>query len=191
MTESKVTKFQSPVPVILRLRDFIFGKKEPDVITKITFYINLTLWGTFMLWSLISFYTINAREFFYEQKHIAVESIIKARGEELGFEGADFLSRLLILNGLGILCWSVVFVGLVLIFRQKKIFFNFFLSPILFYLAVLLLYIGPSYFMQDTTAFDKISLLIMLTSGSIFYFLIKNKKKEDEELNFFSIDEDE
>lgn len=188
--EEKVTKFQSPVPFVLKLRDLIYGKEKPDFFTRLTFLLNLVLWATFMLWSLISFYTVEARDFIYRQKGIPVESIIKSRGRELGFDGDDFLQRLLTVNGIAIICWGTVFISLILMYRRSKRFFYPFIVPIVFYIGMLFAYISPSYFMQDTTAFDKIALLIMITSGSIYYYLIKNKEK-DEEINFFGVEEDD
>jgi hypothetical protein len=186
----KVTKFQSPVPIVLKIRDLIYGKEKPDFFTRMNFLLNLILWAAFMIWSLISFYTVGARDFIYRQKGIPVESIIKSRGRELGFEGDDFLQRLLTVNGISIICWTVVFIALILMYRRSKRFFFPFIVPIVFYIGMLFFYISPSYFFEDTTTFDKIALLIMLTSASIYYYLIKNKEK-DEEINFFGVEVDE
>lgn len=186
----KVTKFQSPVPIVLKIRDLIYGKEKPDFFTRINFLLNLILWATFMIWSLISFYAVNARDFIYRQKGIPVESIIKSRGRELEFEGEDFLQRLLTVNGISIICWAAVFIALILMYRRSKRFFYLFIVPILFYIGMLFFYISPTYFFEDTTTFDKVALLIMLTSASIYYYLIKNKEK-DEEINFFGVEADE
>lgn len=167
----------------------IFGKKRPDIFTYITFIMNLILWITFMLWSIVSYYTIDLRDFIYKQKHIPIEHIIKERGRELGFDGQDFLERLSTVNGIGIVCWGVVFFSLILLFRKKKQFFYFFITPIVFYIGMLFFYISPSYFMQDTTTFDKIALLIMIASSSIFYYMLKNKDDDEEEFNFFGVEQ--
>lgn len=190
MESESATKFQSPVPFVLKLRDLIYGKRKPDFFTRINFILNLVLWATFMIWSVISFYAVGSREFIYRQKGIPVESIIKSRGRELGFNGEDFLHRLLTVNGIAIICWGIVFVALILMYRRNKIFFYPFIVPILLYIGMLFAYISPSYFMQDTTTFDKIALITMLASGTIYYFLIKDKEK-DEEINFFGVEEDD
>jgi hypothetical protein len=186
----KVTKFQSPVPIVLKIRDLIYGKEKPDFFTRMNFLLNLVLWATFMIWSLISFYAVNARHFIYQQKGIPVEAIIKSRGRELGFDGDDFLQRLLTANGISVICWAAVFIALIFMYRRSKRFFYPFIVPILFYIGMLFFYISPAYFFEDTTTFDKIALLIMLTSASIYYYLIKNKGK-DEEINFFGVEADE
>ncbi len=186
----QVTKFQSPVPFVLKIRDLIFGKEKPDLFTRLNFLLNLVLWASFMIWSIISFYVVSARDFIYRQKGIPVESIIKSRGQELGLDGDDFLQKLITVNGISVICWAAVFIALVLMYRRSKRFFFPFIIPILFYLGMLFIYISPSYFFEDTTTFDKIALLIMLTSASIYYFLIKDKEK-GEEINFFGVEADE
>ena len=108
----------------------------------------------------------------------------------MGFDGDDFLQRLLTVNGISVICWAIVFIALILMYRRSKHFFYPFIVPILFYTGMLFIYISPSYFLQDTTAFDKVALLIMILSGSIFYYLIKNNEKDDE-INFFGVEADE
>ncbi len=186
----QVTKFQSPVPFVLKIRDLIFGKEKPDLFTRLNFLLNLVLWASFMIWSIISFYVVSARDFIYRQKGIPVETIIKSRGQELGLDGDDFLQKLITVNGISVICWAAVFIALVLMYRRSKRFFFPFIIPILFYLGMLFIYISPCYFFEDTTTFDKIALLIMLTSASIYYFLIKDKEK-GEEINFFGVEADE
>lgn len=186
--KASATKFQSPLPFILQLRDLIFGKRKPDFITKITFYANLVLWSTFMLWSVISTYTISAREFIYKEKHIPVEYIINKRGQELGFSNNDFVDHLSTYHLAGLILWAIVFVGLVLLFRKMKVFIYFFLGPVVVYLLLTIFYLGWTYFIHDTTTFDKVALAIMLISGGVYYYMIKDREY-DEELNFFDLED--
>ena len=44
-----------------------------------------------------------------QQKGIQIEKIIRDRGVELGFMDDDFISRLLTLNAIGIICWRTRF----------------------------------------------------------------------------------
>lgn len=182
------TKFQSPLPFILQLRDLIFGKRTPDLITKITFYINLVIWFMFILWSVVSAYSIGARDLIYKQKHVPIEHIIHKRGAELGYSGDDFVHRLSTYNFAGIILWFIVFVGLVLLFRKLKVFIYFSLGPIVIYLLLTIFYLGWDYFMQDTTTFDKIALFTMMISIIVYYFMMKDKAYEDD-LNFFDIED--
>ncbi|MBL1281503.1 MAG: hypothetical protein COA33_014600 [Fluviicola sp.] len=186
----KATKFQSPVPFLRQFRNFIFGKKKPDVFTRLTFNINMIIWISFLLWSVISYFTISSREMVYRFKGIPVDSILKNRGVELGFEGPDFLSRLLTFNGIAVICWSIVFIGLILLFRKKKQFIYFVLGGTVFYLGMSIFYLSFTYFMEDTTMYDKIALLVVIVSSIIHSYLMKNER-EGGSINFFGENENE
>lgn len=183
-----VTKFQSPLPFILQLRDLIFGKRSPDTITKITFYLNLSIWFMFMLWTAVSSYAIGARDLIYRQKNVPIDYIIHKRGEELGYTGDDFVNRLSTYNLAGLILWALVFIGLVLLFRKMKVFIYFLLGSVVIYLLLTIFYLGWDYFMQDTTTFDKIALFTMIISVAVYYYLMKDKDY-DEELNFFDLED--
>jgi len=175
-TEKK-TKFQSPKPILVRLRNIVFGKRKPDIFTRVTFYINIVLWMCFMLWNLIGYFAISSRDMITEMKNIQVEKIIAARGIELGFEPSDFISRLTVVHGVGIFCWAAVFFGLILLFRKRKQFIYFILGGVLFYIGLNIFYLSFQFFREDVTSFDKISLLIILMSTVIHSFLMKNERR--------------
>ena len=121
-------------------------------------------------------------------KGIPVEKIIESRGLELGFEEGDFLARLLTFNGIAIVCWLLVFVGLILLFRKKKQFIYFILGGTIFYLGMSVFYLSFSYFMEDMTFYDKVALLIIIVSSIIHSFLMKNER-EGGSINFFGEEE--
>ena len=172
----KTTKFQSPKPILIRLRNIVFGRRKPDIFTLAIFYINLFIWICFMLWNLIGYFAISMRDLITKMKDIQVEEIIAERGIVLGFEPADFLTRVTVLHGVGILCWGAVFFGLVLLYRKRKQFVYFIVGGTLFYLGLNTFYLSFQFFQEDTTGFDKISLLIVLLSSVIHSFLMRNER---------------
>ena len=129
-----------------------------------------------MLWNSVSYFTITMRSVIFEQKGIPVELIIQKRGIELGFEPNEFLPYLLTFHAVAIICWGMVFFGLILLYRKKKQFSYFILGGTLFYLGMSILYLNFNYFLLDTTTFDKISLLIVITSIMLHAFLMKNER---------------
>lgn len=187
-TKEAQTAFQSPVPIILRLRTVIFGDEIPDKYTQFTFYLNLFFWLTFFIWSVASYLTITNREVIMEQKNIPVEEIIKSRGDQLGFEGQDFLDRLETTHSIGIISWTIVFVGLIFLYRKREIFIYFIASGTLFYTGMLLFYMSYSYFKEDVTLFDKIGLLAILLSSTMYFFLLR-KENSGGSINFFEEEE--
>lgn len=180
----KIRKFESPIPFVILLRNFIFGKKKPDIYTRITFYIGIVLGLVFLIWTGISYFAIISKDWIWQNKGIPVESIINRRGKELEFVDGDFISRLETVNAIAIICWLIFFAGLVLLYRKKKLFIYFTLIPILFYVFMNTVYMSFSYFIQDTTMFDKIALLILVVSLLVHAYLMKNER-EGGSISFF------
>ena len=98
-----VAKYQSPVPFLIKCRNFVFGKIKPDFYTRIVFFIGVLIWLSFQLWTAISYFTLYSRSIIEEQKGIQIEKIIHDRGVELGFIDDDFVTRLLTFNAIGII----------------------------------------------------------------------------------------
>ncbi len=176
-SNEKKTKFQSPKPFLVRLRNLVFGKRKPDIFTRLTFYINLIIWLSFMLWNVIGYIAISSRKMITEVKGIEVEKIIAARGVELGFEPMDFITRLGVVHGVGVLCWGAIFFGLILLYRKRKQFVYFIIGGVIFYLGLNIFYLSFQFFREDTTNFDKIALLVMVLSTTIHSFLMKNERR--------------
>lgn len=143
--------------------------------TRITFYINLLIWVTFFSWSILSYFVINSRHMIFEQKGLSVEYILFRRGEQLGYARGEFMERLLTYHSIGIILWGFVFLGLILLYRKKRLFVYFSLLPIILYLLMTIFYISWDYFMEDTTNYDKIALLVAISSLIIHSYMIKNE----------------
>ncbi|MCR9174193.1 MAG: hypothetical protein NXI10_16980 [bacterium] len=187
----KLRKLESPIPFVIIFRNWIFGKKRPDIYTNLTFITNLVIWMLFLIWSGFSYFAVNSRDWILQQKGIGVTTIINNRGKELGFEDGVFIERMETASLIAILCWVVFFVGLVLLYRKKRIFVYFALIPLLAYIGLNSLYLGLDYFVEDITLFDKILLLISLVSLSISAFMMRNGGSENAGSNFFGVPTDE
>ena len=184
------TKFQSPIPFIIQFRNLIFGKEKPDIFTLVTFYMNLVIWFTFMVWNIISYFSISMKDFILAQKGISVEEIITKRGLELGFENGEFLNHLLTFHAISIICWTLVFVGIVLLYRKKIQFVYFIVGAVFAYIGMSIFYVGYNYFIEDTTTYDKIALLVIVAGSILHYFLMRNESNGGS-INFFGAIEDE
>ncbi|MDX2361555.1 MAG: hypothetical protein QNK23_12165 [Crocinitomicaceae bacterium] len=185
--DNSATKFQSPVPFLRQFRNLIFGKRTPDMFTRITFYINSVLWTTFIIWHILSYATLTSRDLFMQQKGLPIEAIVEARGAELGFESGEFLSRLITYHAISVICWIVMFVGLIFLYRKLKTFVYLILGATVFYIGMSIFYIGFRYFMEDTTAYDKVALLIIIVSTLLHSYLLKNGRDEDGHVSFFGL----
>lgn len=185
----KKTPFQSPVPILIKLRNLIFGKQKPDVFTQVHFFLNLVIAAAFFTWHLLSVFAINRRGLIWEFKGISVEALVERRGIELGFSGGELLDRLMTLHSISVICWTIVFTGLVRLYRLKKDFIYFTLPAVLFYLGMNVFYMSFRFFVEDTTNFDKVAILIVALSSLIHYFLLK-RSGAGEKISFFGVDED-
>ena len=189
-TENSESFYNSPYPMLTRLKEKVFGTEKPDNYTLVTFYLNFLFWIVFFIWSFASYLTISYRHLIFEQKKIPVELIIKARGEALGFESTDFLHRLLTFHAISLICWILVFIGLILIWKKNEKFGYFFFGGMILYAFMLIFYLNFDYFMEDTTTFDKIILLAMNANALMYFFLLRKEKKGGS-LSFFGEDEED
>lgn len=186
--QAKPTPFNSPKPVITRMLNLIFGTIRPDIYTITTFFINLFIFIVFTLWEVLSLVAISSRELIWQKKNIPIEAIINDRGEALGFERGQFLSYLITTHSIGLICWLVFFAGLVMLYRKKQRFIYFTFIPLLFYVGMLIFYLNFTYFVEDTTVFDKIALLVSASSLIIQYFLMRSERAHGT-INFFGLSE--
>jgi hypothetical protein len=172
-SEQKNTAFNSPLPVLNGFKKFFFGKENPEMLQKIAIYINLIIWFIFLIWHILSYSAISFREVIYEVKKVNVEILILNRGSELGYDPSVFMNRLLMFHKLSIVCWSIIFVGISLMWRLKKSYLYFILIPILFYISLLFFYMGFDYFKKDTTFFDKIIFAVFIINSLLYFFMLK------------------
>ena len=149
----------------------------------------MIIWLSFILWSILSFFTIKSRAIILQMKGIPVEKVIRERGVELGFKGDEFIDRLLTFNGIAIICWLIILIGLILLFRKMNQYIYFILGGAFFYIGMSIFYLSYTYFMEDMTFYDKIALLVLITSSIFHYFLLKNQQ-EGGDLNFFGESEE-
>ncbi len=170
------TKFNSALPLILKLRDLIFGSKKPDIYTRVTVYCNTLIWFIFLAWHLIGFASISMREVIFTEKKIDVEALIFERGKLLGFQPYEFLNLLLKYHSISAICWGTIFIGLILIWRKNKIFNYFIFIPLLVYAGMIVFFLRWRYFMEDTTTFDKITLLVFVLNILIYWIIQRAKR---------------
>ena len=152
--------------------------------------MNLVIWLTFLLWNIISYFSISMKDFILEQKGISIEEIITARGIDLGYENGVFIERLLTFHSVSIILWLIVFIGIVFLYRKKIQFVYFIVGPIIAYIGMSVFYVGYRYFVEDLTMYDKIALLVII-AGSILHFFLMRNESNGSKLNFFGVIEDE
>lgn len=169
---SKSTKFNTAMPIVLLVRDFIFGKKSPDLFTKFVVFTNMLIWLCFTAWHLISYFAISLRDLIYEEKKINVQALIFERGIELGFSPYQFLNHIIKYHFISIFAWGFIFIGLALLWRKKRLFSFFIYIGIVSYAAILYIFMGSQYIATDVTLLDKIWVAYLFGSCTLAAFLL-------------------
>ncbi len=185
INENFETAFSSPIPLFVKVKNLIFGENNPELIFKITIYINLIIWSIFLLWHTLSYFAISFRDIILEEKKINVEILILNRGSELGYDPSVFMNRLLNFHSFSMFLWLLIFVGIALMWRQKLIFKYFIGIPLILYLIFMFFYLGLPYYKEDTTFFDKLMFIIFLINTVFYYIMLKNKNSGTDS-NFFT-----
>jgi hypothetical protein len=157
---------------------FILGEKQPDSLTKVTFYSCLFLWSIFFVWSLLSFGAIFFRETIQNEKKLPVSDMINARGIELGFDSGDFIDRLLVFHAISLISWIIVLVGILFIWRKIPSYVYFFFGGTGIYFLTMVLYLNLDYYIEDTTFFDKIAFIALNLSGAINTLFLKTNSNQ-------------
>lgn len=168
----KHTKLNSAMPWVLIVRDFIFGKKSPDRFTKLIVYSNLLIWICFTTWHLISYAAVSLRDLIYEEKKINVEALIFQRGIELGFSPYQFLNHVIKYHFMSIFAWGFIFIGLVLLWRKRKLFSFFIYIGLVSYTAILFIFMGSKYIVSDISFLDKVWIGYLFVSCTLAAILL-------------------
>lgn len=177
----------SPLPLLIRLRNVVFGKVKPDLYTQLSFFFALVLWFVFFLWSVMGSVVIRTHLWIEAEKKIQVSKMIDERGIQLGFEPQSFIGRLEAFYALGIILWLVAFIGLILMWRKNFRFVWFFFGGAGLYLLFMLVMLGFDYWANDTTLFDKVS-YFLLVGHTAFYAYYLKKEQDGEPIQFFGVD---
>lgn len=165
--------------LLRRLSHFLFGKEKISPLKFMMLLIHSLISVIFLFWHLISYFVIKNHELIIEHKKIDVDQLLYNRGAALGFDPIQFSAHLTTFHLLSAICWSLLLLLVFGMLRNHKHLLTTTIVLLVFYYGAMLLYLGPTYYKEDTTSFDKISLVLFLTNA-VFYQLIHHKSgKED------------
>lgn len=188
--EGLEAQLNSPITLLTRLRNLIFGEGSPDNYTKISFFTGLAGWMIFFTWSVLGTAAIRMRYVIMDKKEIDVVALLEKRGTELHFEPGTFISRIESFYSISIFLWALVFIGLVLLWRKNTKFMWFFFSGTIGYILLMWMMLGFSYFRHDTTFFDKVSLFVLIAHTAIYAYILSQEVKGIP-IRLFGIDTEE
>ncbi|AEA45113.1 hypothetical protein [Fluviicola taffensis] len=181
---------ESPIPILSRLRNLIFGKETPDAYTQVSFYLGIVIWLIFLIWIILGYVVLTNTEWIEQEKGLDVHSLIESRGQALGFIGTDFQSSLITFYNIALITWTGIFIGLALQWRKRTYFIYFIWISGGVYLLSMWFLLGFSYWYNDTTTFDKIAFFLFIGHSSLHYYFL-NREANGDSTNFFGIEEED
>lgn len=165
-------------PHIQKARKIVLGQERPKLFTQIVFYLGVVITSIFGMWSTISILILKFPGYLKTNKQVDVEAIVGLRARELGFDAQDFYQKLELYHLTCVIVWIGILICLFLIWRSVKWANVVIIASILALTIFQLVLFGPTYWVEDTTTFDKITLLILLTLVVISHFTMTSKQKE-------------
>lgn len=157
-----------------RIWYFIIGKTKPNMLTQISVAIALCVWFYFFSWHVISFLSLSLVDTL--DKATEIEMAFNRIGSQYQlFLPGNITSYLWIHELIQLIIFTVSLVGIILIWRQKKIGFILYISSnIATYLASFLI-LGLYYIYNELKLIDFILLLLVTLYFALGYWLFYKK----------------
>src|SRR5690554_6905868 len=171
-------KPEDAIPLLVRIKALILGNKKPDGFTRLIFSISLFSWFLLIMWNAISYFVLLTSDVIKENKGFSVNDVIIKNGQNLGFNGEEFLASITTFYFNSLFVWCFIFIGLALMYRKKRIYPLFVLGGLSFHFIYMFIVLGFQYFLEDISFFDKVLYAIIIGS-TLIHALLLNKEKED------------
>lgn len=165
-------------PHLRKAKKFVLGSEPPRLYTQIVFFAGVLITFIFGIWNTLSYFILKSPLYLKRHKQVDVEAIISLRGRELGFEANQFYRYLETFHFTGIIIWFCILIALIFLWRQKKWSAYIIIGGMVIYSALMAFMLGATYFIEDTTLFDKLALLILLILVLIHHFVAGTKDPE-------------
>lgn len=159
-------------PYLRRAKNTVLGTENPKVFSQIVFYIGIVVTFIFGIWSSVSYFILKTPKYLKQHKQVDVKAIVELRGRELGFEGETFYRYLELFHFSSVCLWICILAGLIFFWRKKKWSVYVIITGLIVYNALMVFMLGPTYFIEDTTLFDKLTLLVFFLLVLIHHFVM-------------------
>ncbi|WP_107037826.1 hypothetical protein [Brumimicrobium mesophilum] len=169
-------KPEDAIPLLVRIRLFILGKRKPDGFTRLVFTISLFSWLILSIWNAVSYFVLLTSDVIKQNKGFSVEDVIIKNGQNLGFNGEEFLESISAFYFNSFFVWLIILFGLVLMYRKKTIYTFIVLGGLAFHFIYMFIVLGFQYFIEDVSLFDKILYAILVVITLIHSLLMKNEE---------------
>lgn len=167
---------EDAIPLLVRMRLWILGKQKPDGFTRFLFSISLFAWLMLTIWNMVSYFVLLTSDIIEENKGFSVKDVIIKNGQNLGFNGEEFLASITTFYFNSLFVWLFILVGLVFMYRKKTIYTFIVLGGLAFHFIYMFFILGFQYFIEDVSFFDKTLYLVLILVTIIHSFLMSKEK---------------
>ena len=163
------------INILQRLWILIVGKESPNTVTQVSVAIAFFIWLYFFSWHLITFLTISLIGTLSNAAEIKL-AYARIGSQYSGYIFGNVTSYLLVHSIAQFVVFGVSLAGLILIWRQKKIGFLFYIfSNIATYLVTFFI-LGAKYMFHELSIYDFLLLLTITLYFAAGYFLFYRGK---------------
>ncbi len=169
---------KSPLPYLLQVRNWVFGLKRPSIVVQIGFYFLFVVGIVFFAWNILSTIALRMRFVVRENRNVSIKEFLSERAVELEIHPDYILPKLLTFFSISAICWLLFLFALILLWRQKKLFFWIGIGSLVFYIGMALFYVGGLFFWEGVTNLDKLLIFasMLMLAFYRFYFFSKEEK---------------
>ncbi len=183
------TKFQSPFPILKSIRDWVLGSTQPDIYTRLAFYINLIITFLFLAWNTVVFIVMQFQDLILTHKTVDLKTLLEKQFSKAHIPTEDILEKMGSFNQLQFIIWFTVLFSSILLYRKKTLFIWFLIAPVLALIFFSIYLFNGQFFQAYFSNFDQIALLILILN-SIFYFIKLNRELHGSSTNFFGLEDE-
>ena len=166
-----------PKNLLQRVRRLILGKEKPNFLTRVSCGVGFVVWIYLISWHLLTFIAL----FLFDT--LKSSDVIRASFNRVGgrYIQGDPINHLLVYSVMEIIIYLVMLIGLILIYRKKKIGFLLFVFGGAATFLVTFFIMGYTYLAEETSLGD-----ILILGTTVAYFgigalIFYRKKAEPEE----------
>lgn len=183
------TKFQSPFPILKSIRDWVLGSTQPDIYTRLAFYINVIITFLFLAWNTVVFIVMQFQDLILTHKTVDLKTLLEKQFNKAHIPKEDIIEKMSHFNQLQFIIWFTVLFSSILLYRKKTLFIWFLIAPVLALIFFSIYLFNGQFFQAYFSNFDQVALLILLLN-SVFYFIKLNRELHGSSTNFFGLEDE-
>src|SRR5690554_4896642 len=133
---------EDAIPLLLKIRNLILGNQKPDGFTRFMFSVSFFSWFILTMWNAISYFVLLTSDIIEENKGFSVNDVIIKNGQNLGFNGEEFLASITTFYFNSLFVWLFILIGMVLMYRKKSIYTFVVLGGFIFHFTYMFIVLG-------------------------------------------------